>query len=654
MENINYILELLHKRKSTNHYEYNIPKTFDYGRYTDIFSVNDTKVNPYDYLIHYIKNHIINNKQAQTLSTDLSNAIIYSIFPRCLSSWHYTDNKLQTGTLLKCMCYLPRLKDFGVNILYVLPIFEYSRAYKKGMLGSPYAIKNIYKIDQSLHDPLLGDYNEEILDIELKAFIEAAHHLGIKVIFDFPVRSVARDNVLISEHPEWFYWVKLQYSECFPVPKLRSISEPIWIDENNVHLLYDEVDLESYIDMFSLPPNVLDESKWSYLKDKFSNSENFIEIIEKEFNITTLPGFSDGVNDLQPLWSDITFYRLYMDSHEYCQKRLPGCDIPFLMQDGIKQNILHGNKVNTELWDYICNIIPHYYKKYKIDGARIDMGHALPDELNEKIIESVKMISDDFLFWSEDFEVSSSYIAKRNGYDFMTGNLWNDILKYKEPGEFKRIIVDLSECSIPVVGALEIPDTPRIAYIIKDIQQLKHLTILNYILPNSIPLINCGQELGEVQPMNLGLNNTELGRFVLNQDDAMYGRLAFFDEYELHWNLDNTYYQEILEEAYKIREQIRNITFFRENILSESFNTLINLNFYSKAENVGIAFFLNIGNNEVQVDLEEIYTSVFDISNFNIEAIFRSNDHINKLKPIEQCISIESNEMLILRCTCDH
>ena len=34
-------------------------------------------------------------------------------------------------------------------------------------------------------------------------------------------------------------------------------------------------------------------------------------------------------------------------------------------------------------------------------------------------------------------------------------------------------------------------------------------------MPNAVPFINSGQELLEVQPMNLGLDNSEDGRFVL-------------------------------------------------------------------------------------------------------------------------------------------
>ncbi|MBQ6570701.1 MAG: maltodextrin glycosyltransferase, partial [Clostridia bacterium] len=55
---------------------------------------------------------------------------------------------------------------------------------------------------------------------------------------------------------------------------------------------------------------------------------------------------------------------------------------------------------------------------------------------------------------------------------------------------------------------------------------------------NTVPLINCGQELCEIQPMNLGLLNDENGKYVLPKNDPQYGRLAFFDPFKLNWLYD--------------------------------------------------------------------------------------------------------------------
>jgi hypothetical protein len=61
------------------------------------------------------------------------------------------------------------------------------------------------------------------------------------------------------------------------------------------------------------------------------------------------------------------------------------------------------------------------------------------------------------------------------------------------------------------------------------------VAVMNFFLPNTVPLINNGFELYECQPMNLGLDNTEAGRYVLDESDLYYGRLAFFDRFQFHW-----------------------------------------------------------------------------------------------------------------------
>lgn len=39
---------------------------------------------------------------------------------------------------------------------------------------------------------------------DLKAFVRAAHDLGMYVILDLVANHTARDNPLVTEHPEWY------------------------------------------------------------------------------------------------------------------------------------------------------------------------------------------------------------------------------------------------------------------------------------------------------------------------------------------------------------------------------------------------------------------------------------------------------------------
>ena len=110
----------------------------------------------------------------------------------------------ETGTFLKAMAMLPYIKRLGANTVHLLPITSIGHDGNKGTLGSPYAIRNPYELDETLGEPSLG------LDVktECKAFVEAAHRLGLRVVVEFVFRTAAKDGDWVKEHPEWLYWIK--------------------------------------------------------------------------------------------------------------------------------------------------------------------------------------------------------------------------------------------------------------------------------------------------------------------------------------------------------------------------------------------------------------------------------------------------------------
>ena len=132
------------------------------------------------------------------------NAIIYNLFPRLTAAFdHDNDGSLtgnvdgwhETGTLLKCIALLPYIRSLGFNTVHLLPISTIGQDGKKGTLGSPYAIRNPYLLDENLTEPLL----ELSADQLFTAFVEAAHRLGLRVILEFVLRTGARDSDWIRE-----------------------------------------------------------------------------------------------------------------------------------------------------------------------------------------------------------------------------------------------------------------------------------------------------------------------------------------------------------------------------------------------------------------------------------------------------------------------
>lgn len=97
------------------------------------------------------------------------------------------------GTFRAAAEELPRLRDLGVNIIWLMPVHEIGKMNRKGTLGSPYAVKDYYSVN-----PEFGTLDD------LKAFVTKAHELGLYVIIDWVANHTAWDNPLVEQHPEWY------------------------------------------------------------------------------------------------------------------------------------------------------------------------------------------------------------------------------------------------------------------------------------------------------------------------------------------------------------------------------------------------------------------------------------------------------------------
>ena len=97
------------------------------------------------------------------------------------------------GTFNAAREHLPRLKELGVDILWLMPIHPIGEVNRKGSLGSPYSIKDFFGVN-----PEFGT------EADFNAFVDAAHAQGFKVILDWVANHTAWDNPLVSEHPEWY------------------------------------------------------------------------------------------------------------------------------------------------------------------------------------------------------------------------------------------------------------------------------------------------------------------------------------------------------------------------------------------------------------------------------------------------------------------
>lgn len=97
------------------------------------------------------------------------------------------------GTFKAFEAHLPRIKDMGIDILWLMPITAISQVNKKGSLGSYYACSSYTKIN-----PEFGTEND------FKDLVNAAQALGMKVIIDWVANHTGRQHEWMTQNPSWF------------------------------------------------------------------------------------------------------------------------------------------------------------------------------------------------------------------------------------------------------------------------------------------------------------------------------------------------------------------------------------------------------------------------------------------------------------------
>lgn len=99
----------------------------------------------------------------------------------------------EAGTFAAVKSQLPRLRDLGVEVLWLMPIQPISLKNRKGSLGSPYSVADYTAVNP--------DYGTAA---DFAALVDAAHALGLKVIIDWVANHSGWDNPWITQHKDWY------------------------------------------------------------------------------------------------------------------------------------------------------------------------------------------------------------------------------------------------------------------------------------------------------------------------------------------------------------------------------------------------------------------------------------------------------------------
>ena len=122
---------------------------------------------------------------ARDTSNALRNSVIYSVYVR-----NYGEN----GIFKDVEEELVRIEEFGVDIIWLMPIHPIGIKNKKGSLGCPYAIKDYREVN-----PEYGTLED------FKSLVNSIHNLGMKCIIDVVYHHTSPDSYLLEASPEYFY-----------------------------------------------------------------------------------------------------------------------------------------------------------------------------------------------------------------------------------------------------------------------------------------------------------------------------------------------------------------------------------------------------------------------------------------------------------------
>jgi starch synthase (maltosyl-transferring) len=473
-------------------------------------------------------------------------AVIYNMFVRTTAAFdHNRNGKLdlplnedgfrETGTFLKAIAMLRYIKGLGVDTVHLLPITSIGHDGNKGTLGSPYAIRNPYELDENQCEPCLGVGAKT----EFKAFVEAAHGMGLRVVLEFVFRTAAKDGDWVKEHPEWLYWIR----EEVQGRDQRSLDEtkygsPVFTREELEQIHRDVTEHRFgglipphpvYRQFFTRPPE----------SGKVAKADGRYVGTLADGTRVKIPGaFADWPpDDTQPPWGDVTYLRLY--NHP---------DFNYIAYNTIRMydsRLAQKQNVNRPLWDRIVGIIPYYQKEFSIDGVMIDMGHALPMDLKAEIVTTARGIDPDFAFWDENFSIAQR--SRVEGYNAVFGFLWVD---EHHPSRVKTFCKNAASegFPIPFFATPESHNTPRAASRPGGVAYSKWALVVNSFLPG-IPFIHSGFELAETYPINTGLDFTKEQLKHLPSE-----KLPLFSEYGYDW-LNKEQISEFVANVFEIRRR---------------------------------------------------------------------------------------------------
>ncbi len=455
-------------------------------------------------------------------------AVAYNLFPRLGAAWdHDGDGRVgtdlleggwrETGTLVKALGLLPYIRGLGCDTVHLLPVAAMGRCGRKGILGSPYSVRNPYKVEETLAEPALGLSPEACME----AFTAAARLLGMRVVVEFVPRTASPDSDWVGEHPEWFYWIDADLPDRPAGSADPRLYGPPIFDPAALEVIKRKVEWEK--DFRDLPPPP--EAYRALFRDP--PAPNTLEKVDgcwigrdrEGRRVRVATAFADWPpDDNQPPWRDAAYLRLY--DHP---------DFNYVAYNTVRmydERLARPENRVAGVWERIQGILPWWQERFGVDGVMVDMGHALPGKLKEGFVRAAREKDRAFAFWDENFSITAESAGE--GYDAVLGYSWLDVWhRGKLEGLLGRLASE--RLPLPFFATAETHDSPRAASRPGGEVLSPGLFALLCAMP-AIPWIHGGFELRERVPVNTGLDFTteEIGKYPPE-------RLPLFSPAALSW-----------------------------------------------------------------------------------------------------------------------
>ncbi len=217
------------------------------------------------------------------------NATIYEVNVR-----QFTNE----GTFSAFEKSLPRLKELGIDILWLMPINPIGELNRKGSLGSYYSVR-----DYKAVNPEFGTVDD------LKELVKKAHSMGMRVIVDWVANHASWDNVWMKTNPDFF--TKDSTGKFIaPVPDWTDVADLNYDNKELWKAMLDamaywvkECDIDGYrCDVAAMVPVEF----WNYVREELDKikpvfmlaeaSESFLH--DKAFDMTYAWPLKDVMNNI--------------------------------------------------------------------------------------------------------------------------------------------------------------------------------------------------------------------------------------------------------------------------------------------------------------------------------------------------------------------